>query len=67
MKILVIDDSPFARQVIKDHIGEDQDHKISEAGNGKEGLEKFKKICPDITFLDIQMPVWEELNVLKKS
>ena len=65
MKILVIDDSPFARQVIKDHIGEGQGHKISEAGNGKEGLEKFKEVCPDVTFLDIHMPVMGGAECLK--
>ncbi len=65
MKILVIDDSPFARQVIKDHIGEGQSHEISEAGNGKEGLEKFKEVCPDVTFLDIHMPVMGGVECLK--
>jgi len=64
---LVIDDSFLARKIIINLFSKNQGYEISEAGNGKEGLEKFKKICPDITFLDIQMPVWEELNVLKKS
>lgn len=57
MKILIVDDSLIARKIMKSCLPKDQDYEIYEAENGKEGLEKFKKICPDITFLDLTMPI----------
>ena len=66
MKILIIDDSFFARKIIKSFIAKDQGYEISEAENGKEGLEKFKEVCPDVTFLDLQMPVMGGIECLKE-
>lgn len=32
-------------------------YEIREAGNGAEGIKKYKEFSPDITFLDLTMPV----------
>ncbi|MBN1604839.1 MAG: response regulator [Chitinispirillaceae bacterium] len=56
-KILIVDDSPVARKMLKASIPKDKEYEIYEACNGKEGIEKFKEVSPDITFMDLTMPV----------
>ncbi|MBN1545331.1 MAG: response regulator [Syntrophaceae bacterium] len=65
-KILIIDDSPVARKILKSCIPKEQDLEFFEAGDGLEGLSKFKEIAPDLTFLDITMPVMGGLECLEK-
>jgi len=64
-KILIIDDSPIARKIIKSCIPKDKEYDVSEAQNGKEGLEKFKENQPDVTFLDLTMPVMGGVECLE--
>lgn len=54
--ILVIDDSPFASQHIKDIVEEYDYEVIGYARNGEEGIEKYKELHPQFVILDIIMP-----------
>ncbi len=56
-KILIIDDSPIARKMLKSCMPKDQEFEYHEAGDGQEGLDKYKEINPDVTFMDLTMPV----------
>lgn len=56
-KILIVDDSPIARKMLKSCLPKDQGYEFSEAGDGREGFEKYKDIRPDVTFMDLTMPV----------
>ncbi|RJR18078.1 MAG: response regulator [Nitrospiraceae bacterium] len=56
-KILIVDDSPIARKMLKSCLPKDQGFEFFEAGDGKEGFEKYKDIVPDVTFMDLTMPV----------
>lgn len=56
-KILIVDDSPVARKMLKSCLPKDRELDIYEASNGEEGIEIFKKVTPDLTFLDLTMPV----------
>lgn len=66
-KILVIDDSAFMRRVISDIINSDSRcETIGTAKNGKDGLEKIKKLNPDVVTLDIEMPIMTGLEMLEQ-
>ncbi len=68
MTILVVDDSPVMRRMIIRTInlcGIDIDT-IYEAGNGYEGLEILEKHWIDILFIDVNMPVMDGMEMLKK-
>ena len=54
--ILVIDDEPAARALLRDFLGA-FDLEILEASNGKIGLEVLREHRPRIVILDIIMPV----------
>ena len=57
MKILIVDDSPIARKMLKSCLPKDQGYEFFEACDGKQGYEKYKEINPAVTFMDLTMPV----------
>ncbi|MHB8128341.1 MAG: response regulator [Mobilitalea sp.] len=64
-KILLVDDSKTSRKILRS-ILEDNGHEVvGEAVNGEDGFEKFKELQPDITTMDITMPVMDGLEALK--
>jgi two-component system, chemotaxis family, chemotaxis protein CheY len=58
-KILLVDDSPISRKILKSCIPKDRDYEIAEAGDGMAGLESYKQFSPDVTFMDLTMPVMD--------
>lgn len=58
-KILIVDDSPVARRMLKMSIPKDQGYEIFEAVNGQDGVAKFQELNPDIVFMDLTMPVMD--------
>lgn len=63
--ILIVDDSPVARKILKSCIPKEPGYEFFEAENGQAGLEKFKELAPDLTFMDITMPVMGGLECLE--
>ncbi|NLO10221.1 MAG: response regulator [Clostridiales bacterium] len=65
-KILIVDDSKTSRKILR-NILEDNGHEvIGEAINGEESVRKYKELQPDITTMDITMPVMDGLEALKE-
>lgn len=65
-KVLIVDDSPVSRMIVKKCLPKDRDFEIFEAGDGREGLEKFKAVAPDVTFMDLTMPVMDGFQALEE-
>ena len=65
-KILIIDDSRTSRRVLRNMLIEEGHEIIGEAADGQEGYEKYMELSPDITTLDITMPVLDGLDALEK-
>lgn len=67
--VLVVDDDTTVRMVARE-ILEQADFKVEEASNGKEALEMFSIVQPDIILLDISMPKmdgFEVCSILRKK
>jgi DNA-binding NtrC family response regulator len=64
-KILVVDDDPDIRRILKDRL-ESLGHQVVTAVNGEEALERISQVEPGIMFLDLQMPELNGIQVLKK-
>ena len=67
IRVLVVDDSPSVRFALKHHL--EKDHGIRVVGtaeNGAEGLAKIAELDPDVVTLDIEMPVMDGLEVLRR-
>jgi two-component system, chemotaxis family, chemotaxis protein CheY len=65
-KILIVDDSPISRRMLKSCIPKDEGYEFFEAGDGLAGLEAYKEIRPDITFMDLTMPVMDGTEALEE-
>ena len=57
LKILICDDSILARKQMKDIINSIGSPTILEDSNGQQAIDMYKEHKPDLTFLDIVMPV----------
>jgi two-component system LytT family response regulator len=57
MNIIIIDDEPLARSIVKEYLQAYDEIKIlAECNDGFEGLKAIQQYEPDLIFLDIQMP-----------
>jgi two-component system LytT family response regulator len=66
MKILIVDDEPLARELIREMLKTEKDcESTSEAKNGREAVELIRAEAPDVVFLDIQMPDMDGFEVLE--
>lgn len=55
-RVLVVDDSVFMRDIIKDIFAAGGFSVVGEAGNGVEAVEKYKELKPDLVTMDLVMP-----------
>ena len=62
--ILVVDDEPEVRTLIRDNLG--LSYNICEAADGKTGFEKARRHNPEIIISDIIMPVMDGIEMCKK-
>lgn len=58
-KILIVDDSPISRKILKSCIPKDRGYELFEAVDGLTGVETYKQVRPDVTFMDLTMPVMD--------
>ncbi len=55
-KVLIVDNEPYMRKVIRGLLVAIGVRNISDASDGMEGLEAVKSVAPDIVLLDWEMP-----------
>lgn len=66
MRILVVEDEEMIRDYLVDVV-ESEGHKVVEASNGQEGLDKFKKHGNfDLIVSDVQMPEMSGIEMMKQ-
>jgi CheY-like chemotaxis protein len=63
--VLLVDDSDINRRFVKDNL-EESGIIVSEAVNGKDGLEKALTVMPDVILLDIMMPVMDGFELMER-
>jgi two-component system, chemotaxis family, chemotaxis protein CheY len=66
VRVLIVDDAIFMRNMLKDIFADDQFEIIGEAANGVEAVEKFKELKPDLTTMDIVMPFKSGIEATKE-
>ncbi|MBR6014042.1 MAG: chemotaxis response regulator protein-glutamate methylesterase [Selenomonadaceae bacterium] len=65
IRVLIADDSAFMRKVLSDLFNRQIDFQVAgTAINGKDTIDKVKKLKPDLLTLDVTMPVMDGLNAL---
>jgi two-component system, chemotaxis family, chemotaxis protein CheY len=66
LRILIVDDDEMIRVMLSSLLNTLGVDDIVEAENGKQGISKFSAQKPDLTFLDIQMPVKNGFDTLRE-
>lgn len=65
IRVLIVDDHPMLREGVAAVVGTRQDIEIvGEAENGQRAIEQFRRLRPDVTLLDLQMPVMGGIDAL---
>jgi two-component system LytT family response regulator len=71
MKVIIIDDEPLARSIVKEFLQKHpQLQLVAECSDGFEGVKAIQQYQPDLIFLDIQMPKingFEMLELLEQT
>lgn len=62
--VLVVDDAVFMRMMIRDILSR-EGYVIHEAVNGRDAVEKYAEVRPDIVTMDITMPEMGGLEALR--
>jgi two-component system LytT family response regulator len=66
MRVIIVDDEPLARAVLREHLGFFADVEIiGECANGFEAVKAIAELAPDLVFLDIQMPKLDGFEVVE--
>ncbi len=65
--ILLVDDSPAIRNVIRSHINSEPEIRVcGEAADGVEAIEKAKELRPDLIVMDLSMPRMDGLAAARE-
>src|SRR5262249_55924418 len=64
LRVLVVDDEPLVRLSLRRAL-EKRGHQVSEAPDGRQGLEQWKSFSPQLVYLDVLMPGLSGPDLLK--
>ena len=64
--VLIADDAMFMRSILKDILTKAGYTVCGEASNGKEALEKYKELMPDLVTMDMVMPEMTGIDVVRE-
>jgi two-component system NarL family response regulator len=66
-RVLLVDDHALLRTGVANIINQEPDlHVVAEAGNGVEAIAAYAEHHPDVTLLDLRMPVMEGVEAVRR-
>jgi two-component system chemotaxis response regulator CheY len=65
-KVLIVDDTKFMRDILKNILKKKELEIVGEASNGKEAVIKYQELKPDLVTMDIIMPEMDGIEAVKK-
>jgi DNA-binding NarL/FixJ family response regulator len=67
IRVLCVDDHPLVRKGIAAILGNEADMElIAEAENGQGAVELFRRLRPDVTLMDLRMPVLDGIAAVRQ-
>lgn len=65
-QVLIVDDAAFMRMMLKDILTNGGFSIVGESSNGKEALEAYESLHPDLVTMDITMPEMDGIEAVRK-
>ncbi len=66
VRVMVVDDAMFMRNMLKEILNNTGRYEVvAEATNGKEAVETYAKVKPDLVTMDIVMPVMDGIEATR--
>jgi two-component system LytT family response regulator len=66
IRVLIVDDEPLARQVVRMLLDEDPEVEVVGECSGADGVAVVERTRPDVLFLDVQMPEVDGFDLLEQ-
>ena len=64
-KVIIVDDDPDTVEVFSEYLGLKGIKVLGTAYNGKEAVEQYQELKPDIVFMDLKMPEYDGIYGIK--
>lgn len=64
-RILIVDDSPIIHNLLRKTLESNGYEVCGDAKNGREGVELFNSLSPDLAFMDITMPIMDGIEAAR--
>ncbi len=64
LRVVVCDDTPAVRMLVRVVLAEHKIEVVGEAGNGADAVEVVRTFVPDVILLDLAMPVMDGLEAI---
>lgn len=66
IKVLIVDDSAFMRKLLSDLFAAEPDFEVIDtARNGREAVDKTKRLKPQLVTMDVEMPIMDGIKALE--
>ena len=67
IRVLVVDDSAFARKVLREILATSPDIEVvGAAADGREAVRLALQLCPDVGLFDIRMPLMDGIEATRR-
>jgi DNA-binding NarL/FixJ family response regulator len=67
IRVLCVDDHPLVRKGISLILSNEADMAlVGEAGNGRDAIQLFRQLQPDVTLMDLRMPEMDGIDAVKQ-
>lgn len=63
-RLMIVDDTRFMRRMLRDLLIRQGYEVVAEACNGREAVENYKQILPDLVIMDITMPEMDGIEAV---
>jgi DNA-binding NarL/FixJ family response regulator len=65
VRVLIADDEPLFVEMVGAMLGAEGIEVVGSANDGREAVEKTLALCPDVTLMDISMPVLDGIEAIR--